>query len=312
MSIPGKHHYLPEWFIRRWADADECVSEYRRTPNGKLWIKRRHPAATGYMHNLYANDSKADPLQRQALELVFMQKVDSRAADALAYIEQHRRKPWDWTLRGAWSRFLKSLLHRSPERVAYITNRVKDYESGELIPDLEARYTSVAGPDDPPTFDEWLAQAGSITADLRERLIKMLIDSDLIGDTINSMYWRVHTLEKLEFGLVAGDLPLMMSNGLGHEGSFIMLPIAPTRLFIAAHNLDVIHSFTLQYPSGLELAVNDAVARQSSHIVIARDDALRGFVDERLRKDNPSEKSKMLGYQTWNSPLRNLRPMRFN
>lgn len=306
MSIPEKHHYLPEFFQKRWEDGEGLVREYRR-PRDRLTSKRKHPAATGWIRNLYANENKADPLERQALEMVCMQDVDTKAADALGYIEEHRKKPWDPALRNAWSRFLKSLLHRSPERVAYLTRKVREYETQQLNPELAKKYSEMAGPTDPPTLDEWLENAGPLTPDLRVKLIELLIGSGRIGDTLNAMQWRIHTLDKLEFGFLAGDLPLMMSNGLGHDRSFVLLPIAPTRLFIAAHDINTIHAFTTQYPSALELAVNDAVVRQSTHIVIARDDTVRGFVERRFLRGIPSRKHRLLDYVTWNSPLKGLR-----
>lgn len=54
MSIPKKHHYLPQFFMRRWVDADGMVTEYRR-PRTELIVKRKHPAQTGYIVDLYAN-----------------------------------------------------------------------------------------------------------------------------------------------------------------------------------------------------------------------------------------------------------------
>jgi hypothetical protein len=308
MSIPEKHHYIPEFFMRRWADGDGLVREYRR-PRRDLTSKRKAPAATGWIRNLYANENKTDPLERQALEMVFMAGVDNNAADALSYLEEHRAKPADWALRDAWARYLLSLLHRSPERVAYITKKVRDYEEGTLNPDLIRRYPEIAGPNDPPTFQEWLEKQGPLTPDLRVRLIELLIGSRRVGDAINWMHWRVHRLDKLELGFISGDLPLMISNGLGHERSFVMLPIGPTKLFIASPDPNLINAFTTQYPHVLETAINDAIARQSTHILIARDDSLREFVDERFRRGRAEKKSLLLDYMTWNSPLHNVRPL---
>lgn len=294
--------------MRRWANADGNVREYRR-PHFNLTSKPKAPGATGYVPELYANENKIDPLERQALEMVFMQDVDGKAAEALSYIEDHREKPRDGKLQDAWSRFLKSLLHRSPERVAYLTRKVCEFEENTLNPELVDRYAALAGPNDPSSFAEWLEKEGRIAPDLRVRLIELLIGSQLIGNVINRMHWRVHRLDKLEFGFISGDLPMMISNGLGHDRSFVMLPIGPTKLFIASPDPNLINAFTTQYPHALELAINDAIARQSSHIVIARDDTLRDFVDERFLRGKPGKKHQLLDYMTWNSPLREVRPM---
>lgn len=170
--------------MQRWVDGEGFVTEYRRPRDG-LVVKRKHPSATGYVDDLYANESKADPIERQALELLFMQKVDDEAAVALAYLEEQGAKPSDPAIRDAWSRFLMSFMHRSPERVKYLTARVKRYEEETLNPDVRAKYASLRGPDDPPDFESWLKKHGPLAPDLRVGLLKLLIDSERIGGTLN-------------------------------------------------------------------------------------------------------------------------------
>lgn len=190
MSVPKKHHYLPQFFLDRWC-VDGRLMEFRR-PHENLVSKRKSPAATGYETDLYANEAKLDPLERQALEMVFMQKVDDGAAAALTYLEEKGRKPTDPRLRDAWSRFLMSLLHRSPERVRHLSAKVKAYEENKLIPELEAQYSTMRGENDPLTYEEFRTLYGDMTAELRTMLLRMIIDSKTIGNTLNAMHWQVH------------------------------------------------------------------------------------------------------------------------
>jgi len=303
MSVPTKHHYLPKFFMRRWADGAGMVTEFRR-PRDLLVVKRKHISQTGYIENLYANESKADPIERQALELIFLQKVDDAAAVALAEIEELAGKPRDCQVCTAWSRFLMSLMHRSPERVKYLTAKVTEYESGTLNPELKEKYGDLRGPDDPSDFETWLEKQGPLAPDLRVRLLELLIDSKRIGGTFNAMHWSVYTLEKPRFGFLTGDHPIMISNGLGHRRGFALLAISPVRLFIAAHDTAVLNAFNSQRPNGLEQAVNDACARQSNHVIIGHDDAQKNFIEKRfLRQPAPVGPS---GFVTWNSPLIDL------
>jgi hypothetical protein len=300
MSVPKKHHYLPEFFIQRWADADGNVTEYRR-PRNDLVVKKKHPAATGYMLELYANENKADPVERQALELVFMQKVDALAADALAHLEQQGSKPTDVELRSAWSRFLMSLMHRSPERVKHYVDQIRDYEERTLNPDLREKYDTLRAQDDPPTFDEWLEAKGPVTPDLLVELIRDLIDSENIGPVLNMMRWDVHECDG-KFGFLTGDLPILISDGLNHDGAFVMLAIGPSRLFIAARSQDLIRSFTTQSGNALQRGLNDACVRQSRHVIIAHRDAQTAFVDRRFLRGEPLAVDRA-GLATWKAPL---------
>lgn len=233
--------------------------------------------------------------------MLFLQKVDDGAADALAYIENYRSKPIDPSLRDAWSRFLMSLIHRSPERIKYLAKKVQEYENSTLNPELWEKHKSLRYSNDPLEFDDWLADQDPLAPDLRVRLLKMLIDSKLIGSTLNAMHWSVYTLAAPRFGFLTGDQPIMMSNGLGHKRGFAMLPISPTRLFIAAHDTQVIAAFETQQPKALERAINDACTRQSHHVLIAQDEKQAAFIDKRFLKQAAPEGPN--GLITWKSPL---------
>jgi len=300
MSIPRKHHYLPRFFIARWAGADGLVAEFRR-PHEALAVRYCSPAATGFVIDLYTNETAADPAARQVLEMLFLQQVDDLAADALAAIEATGRKPRDARLRDAWSRFAMSLLHRTPERVKFLLGKLEAYEAIILNPSIAKQYPDLSGPSDPSNFDDWLEAAGPIAPELKIKLLMKLIDNPRIGEALNAMHWRVVWLETARFGFLTGDQPVMMSNGVGTPNGFIMFAIGPDRLFIAASRLEVIDAFASQRPNALETAVNDACVRQSHHVVIAHHDRHKSFIDRRfLRAALPLDES---GHVTWKSPL---------
>lgn len=299
MSIPSKNHYLPKFYMNRWTDQEGLLTEYRR-PVGNLTSKRKYPAQTGYITDLYANTNKSDPVERQALEILFLQKVDGAAAEAMLHLEKISTKPTDPFLRDAWARFLMSLMHRSPVRVKYLAAKVRDYESALLNPDLREKYVLLRGENDPVELEEWLATAPPLTSDLITRLLKMLIDNRRIGETLNEMHWCVRTLILPQFGFLSGDQPLIMSDGIGRLSGFVGLAISPTQLFIAAHERKVIDAFRTQKGAILEKAINDACARQSHHVIIARDDTQRVFVDRRfLKRSAPVGPS---GFVSWKPP----------
>lgn len=285
--------------MQRWAADDGKVNEYRR-PHDNLVIKQKFPAATGYMIELYANRNKTEPAERQALELLFMQKVDDQAANALAYLEEHGHKPNDAELRSAWSRFLMSLLHRSPERVKYLTEKIGTFEDEELNIELKDKYAALRRPDEPPTYEEWLEAHDPLGPDLLVRLLRMLIDSDTVGNTLNAMRWGVREVDHPCFGFLTGDLPLMMSNGLGHPHSFIALAISPERLFFASPDQAIINRFKAISANALQRAVNNACARQSQHVIVAHDDGQTAFIDKRLRRDQLHAGAS--GWPSWDVP----------
>lgn len=299
MSIPRKHHYLPQAYLRAWA-VNGKLTEYRRFDE-RLIVKWRTPAQTAYLIDLYANESKSDPLERQALEMGLMQRVDDDAAEALKLLQAAKIDPLTPSMREAWARFILSLMHRTPSRMEYLEGKVRDYERLNLSPTMRDMYASLRQPVDPDTYEEWLEINGTLKDELKVGLVASLIESTRISTILTGMAWGVIMLHEPRFGFLTGDMPLTLSNGLAPPDSFVMLPISPTKLFIAAHKREVINSFATQRPNALERAINDACARQSKHLVIGKNDQQRLFVDRRFQRER--QKLSSAGFMTWKAPL---------
>jgi hypothetical protein len=52
---------------------------------------------------------------------------------------------------------------------------------------------------------------------------------------INGMLWRLYQLENPRYPLLTSDRPVVMSNGFGYPESFILLPVTPLHVFLAAN-----------------------------------------------------------------------------
>jgi hypothetical protein len=57
MTMPEDNHYIPIFYQKRWAGADDQVRVYSR-PYRNIQVKKRHPAGIGYQTDLY---TAADP-----------------------------------------------------------------------------------------------------------------------------------------------------------------------------------------------------------------------------------------------------------
>ncbi len=301
MSIPIKHHYLPEFFQRRWAGADGKVTEYRR-PHAGVILRRVHPSQTGFQRELYAVPSRTDPRRRQALEIDFMSPLDNQASKALTFIETHGRRPDDQRLASAWSRFLLSLMHRSPERVAIIRRKLREEDAG-ASERLERRYAELRRPDDPPTAAAYRAEADeALYEELEAALIRRMIDSPFIGAHLNNMQWSIGTFHAPKHGLVLSDNPIIMSNGIGTAEGFVLLPVSPGSFFMAVNARRVSDAFAAQQER-LERGLNDAIVRQAELLVIAADDRHKRFVDKRLMRGRRERVPGLMERQTWKAPV---------
>jgi hypothetical protein len=86
MELPRKHHYKPMFFLGRWAGKDGRLCEMKFIEDkNKIVPRRRHPAGTGYVKDLYRTDGVPEEIS-QALETNFMSPLDNAAANALGKI----------------------------------------------------------------------------------------------------------------------------------------------------------------------------------------------------------------------------------
>lgn len=291
---PKKHHYIPRFYLSRWAADDGRLVEFSKPYKGIVKPKRVHPAGTGYEDNLYgfAWSSGSQP---QALEKVFFGPVDTKAAEALAMIEAGiSEHEWAPPYRSAWTRFILSLLLRTPEDLATLKAEVKSDWLKEL-PGLDEKYAAAKGPTDPPTLAEYLEmQQPEFYARSAYRILPGLIDHYGIGSVINGYTWRLLTFSDAAPELLTSDRPLWMTPTILEQNAFLIMPIGPKRAFAASLNPHI------QYNDEVSLArtLNLFSASYARKYVYARSDAALNFVVENMgTKQWPSLIERLIQYR---------------
>eukprot|EP01031_Cornospumella_fuschlensis_P052171 gene52171-63771_t len=150
-----KNHYIPQFYLKRWAVDGRLVEFARRRPGAPEVVPiRRSPAATGYQAGLY-DFVDAPPQARHEIEKVFFSMVDSRAADALAAMETFE-KVLEPVLKRAWIMFLLSLITRHPDdilalKAVYIRDFKKTTEADRRT------YARARPAHYPPSLEEYLS-----------------------------------------------------------------------------------------------------------------------------------------------------------
>lgn len=303
MSAPKKHHYVPEFYLKRWAGEDRKVSDFRRFA-GELVHRRRFPSETGFEIELYSIRNHTDPDRRQIIEKRLMSRIDNGASRSLEYMEATDKPPADSVHRNAWTTFLLSLIYRSPMQVERLRQRIAANRD-EVLKSLAPRYAGLRRDTDPETFEEYLANDdGKIDEESLLPLMQNVIGSKRIGTTLIQMTWGIMRFNLPTHGFLTCDIPIMLSNGLGHRDSFVMLPMSPSTLFIAAARKPIIDSFASQDAKIFERGINDAIVQQARQVVISRDNAQRRFIDKRFLRSPPPAGD--LGLHTWKHPLVDL------
>jgi len=281
MSVPLKHHHLPVFYLKRWMGEDRRLCQFSR-PHKEIVPHRKYPAQTGYVKRLYELPG-LPPENAQRIEQGFMQSLDSLAARALAMLENDDpRIKRESEARSAWSRFIMSLLMRTPEDVAALKSGIVE-EWAQNIPQLEAKYAAKRGPNDPATLKEYLAQRDP--EDIERwamSLAPSLIDHRKIGGLLNNMRWLVRRITSGTEEFLTSDRPVVMSWTLTEQNAFLFLPIGPKTLFVAVNDVETQRMVETRDPAEQVEAINRFVAGRAVKFVYARDDSALNYVRQHM------------------------------
>ena len=221
------HHYLPQFYLRGWADGDGKVLRYDFR-HGRLIESRVSPRSTSFEPDLYAAPPAVfwETYDPQIIETEFFGKIDNEAARVLERLVGPAPAPNEED-REAWARFVVSLAHRHGDDV-----RLRDAEA----PVLAAR-----------SLDKMLARCQSL--EQRESMLAALEGFDIVRSARNAhrtmMVQAIRAPEATKPMLAlawevvpVGDAPLLITTdrpalvGRDAQGGIglLTMPITPTKL----------------------------------------------------------------------------------
>lgn len=277
------HHYVPTFYLRRWAGQDGRICEFSR-PYREAKPLRKMPEAAGFKRDLYMVPGM-EPGMQSILEDVVFKRIDQHANDALAFMLANSDGTADMApkLRSGWSRFLMSLMHRGPEQLAALKARCQAAIE-EHLAGLEQTYGDQRQPSDPETYAEMRA---AVAHDAEHKAWAMVLESAMdnptVGTFINSMMWSIVAIRNPERSMLTSDRPLHITNGLDHAEAYIILPVGPTEIFIAVNTAETVGRVS-EEPRRLLKDINTKVVEQAVRYAYDTDDAQLRFVENRLRR----------------------------
>lgn len=279
MKEGDKHHYIPKFYLKQWIGEDEKLCEFSR-PHKVVKPRRTDPDGTGYERGLYTFPN-LPPVAQNAIEKKLLQMADDKAASVLKRILAGDMD-LDEDARSAWSRFLMSLMHRNPERIAQLRAVIVE-KYPEYLDEIRDNFDEIKHPDDPRSFEEVRLVGAKDLDHVHFRLLAEVIDSQEVGKYLNNMFWGMIRFHRAAFPLLTSDRPTIMTNGIRYSGSHIVLPISPAQIFVAAATRQgLIELNGVLKHSDTPKRLNDLVARQARRYVYGRDDAQLRFVENRL------------------------------
>jgi len=180
-----------------------------------------------------------------------------------------------WDMKIHWAMFLYGLVLRSPTHMAkiqksvaakkpVIVDRVRIDRDGKLLLDQPA--VPLRAPYAAP------------------EMLPEMFKSKLLIQGINKMEWFTVHIHGGKHSILTSDRPIVMSNGLARPNDFLLLPLSPATLFIAANSKKMMKRLQEMDLNKLVISVNDRVSKQAINYVYGVDNRHLLFVSRRLGK----------------------------
>ena len=284
--LKQEHHYLPQFYQRRWVGSDGKLTVFSR-PHDIVVAKRRSPRATGKEPGLYA--VPIAPLTEQnALEDRFWRTLDQWGADALAALERDDPTGLAPLDRERWAVVLLAMMFRDPWSVARINLSARDhYTTG--FAEFSARYAELRAPHEPETYDEFVAAFDHPgLSEFGAQILRSFATNKAVRGQLLAMNWQVVAISDAPLSLLTSDRPVIRFKGLKEPDGLLMLPLGPNSFFVAYNNgpLDMRREIHESIVHGRFLeAMNEYVVGSAVRHAYGFDDSQLSLVERTLRRE---------------------------
>ena len=235
MSEPLNHHYIPIFYLKKWATSEGKLHRYSRLPTNRVVCRLCAPKGTGYEPLLYT--LKGYPKEhQQVIEKGLLSAIDRDGALALDNLSQGDWSKLTLESRNAWTTFLMSLQVRTPEMIARLLSEGRQNLLKNLS-DKPEEYEAVRSQDDPATLPEWAeAHCPATIENFGKLVFPKLVVHPKIGQAIFGMDWWAIAFPPGTVSLLTSDRPLIMTRALADQRCIISIPLGPRLAFFAARS----------------------------------------------------------------------------
>lgn len=277
MSNPTHdQHFVPVFYLKNWVVAPEGrLVEYKRRADGIIRPRWTGPKGTGYERFLYEAVDGSAP----SLESSFFMPADSCAAEAMSLLMRTGSDLcWTSSQRSSWSRFIMSMLIRHPDDIAELKRLVED-DWTNVTDEMREHYQRNRQEGMPVTVEElWETNRSEYREVARLQWLRSMVDNRGVGRHINSMSWNVVNVSNGRYSLLISDKPIFINKNLGDVDAFIMMPLTPSKLFIAVKRVKTLEVIESLYGDGIVTEVNREVVRNARRFVFASNKDQTRFV----------------------------------
>ncbi|MFG1270969.1 DUF4238 domain-containing protein [Xanthobacter flavus] len=289
MSRPRAHHFVPQFLLRRWADADGRVQAWR-WDGGQVRNFRVRPSETANVRNLYARElvpaDERDKVER------FLGALEARAAAAIdATVSGDFSLLPDEHLRNL-AVFMIASHVRLPHHIDHMRaegRRLVEEALSRPDPDFERLNTTSAR-----NLLEWTRQHHP--ARIANFGIDTLPGVVLRGgslDKLLKMKWMLSNFETTPFEVLLSDRPLVLYGGIDNPHHLQAFAIGPRHIIFAAPSGETLTRITRWLPRDVVRGFNQAVVGQCARFAYGRAEAR--FIEKFLPRSPPASRLLPIG-----------------
>lgn len=286
-----RHHFVPQFLLREWSNQNrrQSVVEFRLDLPGVPAFERS-TKSVAFQDDLYAlTREQVAGMSRQSIEETFLRVVDSEAAVAMQTLRDSGLREMTREQRICWVRFLMSLRVRQPNLVT----QLKLDSSKELGRSLDAKpeeYCVLAKETDSRSLSEWVEyHFPGFIENFGLSIFSALVDRKDVGDKLLGMRWWLWDFSGLRHQLVLSDHPCIFTAGIDAPDLIVVLPIGPTKAFLATGSQRASDGLRRQDRRHLLARINERSVSQAVARVFAMNKSPRKFIANRVRTPRQPE-----------------------
>ncbi len=224
------HHFIPRFFLSAWHSSLDGKLRRMSWINGRFDITPKSAKSAGRELGLYAIRSGAHP---NIVEQNFFSDLDNDAALVHQKLLAAKASALSADERATWSRFLVSLMLRTPDKVAELREKGRNSLLDTVERDPE-EYEKLRKGTDPATlramFEKLLP---GLPDDFGVLTLPQIVNSEKLNGAYLGSYWRVIQVPAASTrSFVIGDRPIVY-NGTMATSYLVSLPLSPTRMFFS-------------------------------------------------------------------------------
>lgn len=281
-----RHHYIPQFLLSPWAEnSKDGKLEVFRLDLPEIPSSRRKPRYTGFDDDLYAlSEDVVAGMEKQAIEKIFLMKVDNRGAIARSKLENQGLKSLNNEERADWARFLMSLRLRQPEIIHQLRHDGKRHLRKSLNENPE-EYDELVAEGEPETLEQLTEnQYPGLIENFGLSFFHELIDNPHYGNKILQMKWWIWDFNKVTYDLLLSDNPCIFTAGIENKHCVIALPISPKKVFMATQDDDVEDRLRRSRSRELVVRLNESSVMQTRVRIYSRSELpAKRFIKNRMR-----------------------------